>query len=109
MSGFALSGRMSPPMENGEVVFEAPWQSRVFGMAVALSEQGLYPWSDFQQSLIDEVAVWDQVHPADENYPYFDIFQKALTNLLVGLGHLNEAQVDALSHDLAHLPHGHDH
>ena len=84
MTDFDLPDSLAPPMANGEVVFEAPWQSHVFGMAVALSEQGLYPWSDFQQSLIDEVGIWDEDHAQqeqgqDEAYPYFEIFQRALT------------------------------
>ena len=39
-----------------ELVFDAPWQGRVFGMAVALSEQGLLPWEEFRQALIREIA-----------------------------------------------------
>ena len=33
-----LDGRIAPPTANGEVVFEAPWQGRVFGMARLLAE-----------------------------------------------------------------------
>ena len=34
----ADGGAAAPPRSNGELVFEAPWESRSFGMAVALSE-----------------------------------------------------------------------
>ena len=44
------------PRRNGELVFDEPWQGRVFGMAVALSEQGLLPWEEFRQALIAEIA-----------------------------------------------------
>ena len=44
------------PRRNGELVFEEPWQGRVFGMAVALSEQGRLPWEEFRQALIAEIA-----------------------------------------------------
>ena len=39
------------PRKNGELVFEAPWEARAFGLAVALSEDGLYPWKDFSHEL----------------------------------------------------------
>jgi len=45
------------PRRNGELVFDEPWQGRVFGMAVALSEQGRLPWEEFRQALIAEIAV----------------------------------------------------
>jgi len=44
------------PRRNGELVFDEPWQGRVFGMAVALSEQGQLPWEEFRQALIAEIA-----------------------------------------------------
>jgi nitrile hydratase accessory protein len=44
------------PRKNGELVFEEPWQGRVFGMAVALHEQGQYEWEEFRQTLIAQIA-----------------------------------------------------
>ncbi len=44
------------PRKNGELVFEAPWQSRAFGMAVALNERGTYDWDEFRRRLIDQIA-----------------------------------------------------
>jgi nitrile hydratase accessory protein len=52
------------PRKNGELVFEAPWQSRAFGMAVALNEQGTFEWNAFRQRLIDEVGR----SPADREF-----------------------------------------
>jgi nitrile hydratase accessory protein len=49
-------GGATVPRRNGELVFDEPWQGRVFGMAVALSEQGLLPWEEFRQALIAEIA-----------------------------------------------------
>jgi cobaltochelatase CobN len=45
------------PRRNGELVFDEPWQGRVFGMAVALHEQGRYEWEEFRQTLIRRIAV----------------------------------------------------
>ena len=35
-----MTGPAAMPRRNGELVFAEPWQGRVFGMAVALSERG---------------------------------------------------------------------
>ena len=51
-----MDGAIAVPRKNGELIFEAPWEGRVFGMAVALYDQRLYAWEDFQKSLIDEIA-----------------------------------------------------
>ena len=32
-------GPAAPPRANGELVFEAPWESRAFGIAIALVER----------------------------------------------------------------------
>ena len=49
-------GGATVPRRNGELVFDEPWQGRVFGMAVALSEQGRLPWEELRQALIAEIA-----------------------------------------------------
>ena len=46
-------------MANGEVVFDAPWQSRVFGMARALCEQGLFTWDEFREQLILQIETYN--------------------------------------------------
>lgn len=51
----AMSGAESMPRENGELVFDAPWQSRAFGMAVSLSQQGLFTWDTFRAELASAI------------------------------------------------------
>ena len=100
---------LQPPMQNGEVVFEAPWQSRVFGMAVSLSEQGVFAWSDFQAALIEAVAEWEAQHADGAEYPYFEIFAQALQQVLIQLGVVELSALDKTAQALANLPHGYDH
>ena len=57
-----LEGAIAPPMANGELIFELPWQGRVFGMARSLCDQGVYEWDEFRENLIDEIAYWDANH-----------------------------------------------
>jgi nitrile hydratase accessory protein len=52
----AMEGGTALPRKNGELVFDEPWQGRVFGMAVALHEQGLYEWEEFRRVLIAQIA-----------------------------------------------------
>jgi len=51
-----LTGSAAVPRKNGELVFDAPWQSRAFGMAVGLAERGLFRWDDFRDRLIAQIA-----------------------------------------------------
>ena len=104
-----LDGRMSPPMANGEVVFEAPWQGRVFGMARTLCEHGLYEWDEFRQSLIATIDAWERQNDATAGYEYYDIFLRAFTDLLARKGICLEAELTARTVTFAARPHGHDH
>jgi len=104
-----LTGALQPPMSNGEVVFDAPWQSRVFGMAVALHEAETFRWEEFQQCLIEAISVW-QTHATDSDvYPYYELFQVALQQLLADKGLLAEHTLASRTMSLAQRPAGHDH
>lgn len=107
-----LDGVLEPPMANGEVLFEAPWQGRVFGMARTLAEQGHYTWDEFRAELIREIGAWDRsaaaADPAAE-YRYYDHFLAALQALLAGKGILDPGSVEARFRSFADRPHGHDH
>lgn len=49
-------GAATVPRANGEIVFAAPWESRAFGMAVALRERGVYTWDAFRQRLVERLG-----------------------------------------------------
>ena len=107
-----LDGDIAPPTANGEVVFEAPWQGRVFGMARLLAEQGHYTWDEFRAHLIEKIGAWDRSAAADdpnEAYRYYDHFLAAFQSLLAEKGLLDAAQVEARHQTFADRPHGHDH
>ena len=78
-----LHGAAAVPRRNGELVFEAPWQGRVFGMAVALSEQGLFPWEEFRQALIVEVAA---AEARGGEFRYYDAWLAAFERVLRARG-----------------------
>jgi nitrile hydratase accessory protein len=102
-----LSGPLAPPMVNGEVVFDAPWQGRVFGMARALADAGVYTWDDFRACLIREIGDWDR-QPEGE-YAYYDHFLHALERLLAQRGLVDPQSLHEVADALRGRPHGHDH
>ena len=50
-----LTGDAAVPRRNGELVFDEPWQSRAFGLAVGLAERGVFDWEEFRTRLITAV------------------------------------------------------
>lgn len=105
----ALSANLQPPMANGEVLFEAPWHGRVFGMAVALHEAGVFSWNEFQNQLIEVIGEWDRDAQDVDEYQYYDHFQAALQQLMVDKNLLSPDDLAHRETHLASLPHGHDH
>lgn len=79
----AMDGVVAYPRKNGEPMFDAPWQSRAFGMVVNLHTRGLYPWDDFKQRLIEEVAAGDCAATPAESSKYYDQWVEAFSRLLV--------------------------
>ncbi len=51
-----MEGAVALPRSNGELVFEAPWEGRVFGVAVALNQDGVYQWREFRERLAGEIS-----------------------------------------------------
>jgi len=85
---------VAPLRRNGELVFEAPWESRAFGIAVALCEAGTYEWEEFRQYLIEEIRRWDREHPDGTAYQYYERWLAALERLLADKGLCQRAQLD---------------
>lgn len=107
-----LDGALAPPMVNGEVVFEAPWQGRVFGMARALADAGHYSWDDFRACLIRRIGDWDAAEQQGSEvdaYRYYDHFLRAFEDVLQGKGVLDPEQLAQRVDGLEARPHGHDH
>jgi nitrile hydratase accessory protein len=107
VSELQLSGALAPPMLNGEAVFEAPWQGRVFGMAHALADAGVFTWDEFRVLLIAEIADWDRTGAGE--YAYYEHFQRALEQVLAGREVVPAAALSERAAALDQRPHGHDH
>ena len=71
-----IDGPASPPRSNGELVFDAPWQARVFGLTAAVVETRFGGDREpFRQQLIAAIA-------ADPQRPYWDSWVAALEQLV---------------------------
>ena len=104
-----LDGPAAPPRANGELVFDAPWQSRLFGVTMALHEAGVFAWPAFQAGLIAEIGRWEAEGHPPETWRYWERWAATLETLLASTGTLPVDDVDARSAELAARPHGHDH
>ncbi len=83
-----MGGPAALPRRNGELVFDAPWQGRAFGLALVVVERLGLPWSAFQKHLITAIA-------AAPTAPYYDSWVRALEQLLVEHGQATRVEVDA--------------
>lgn len=76
------------PRRNGELAFDAPWQSRVFGLAagiVTMSCGG--DWEPFRRRLIGAIA-------AQPDRPYWESWTAALEDLLSTTGLLSSRDLE---------------
>jgi len=100
-----MDEQVALPRKNGELVFEAPWEARAFGLAVALNEAGVYPWRDFSQSLAAETATLEQqgVHAS-----YYERWLETLEKLAIAQGLVTLDELDARTAEYAFSAH-HEH
>ena len=96
-----LDGDASVPRKNGELVFDAPWQSRAFAMVVGLHEQGLFTWNEFKDRLIAAIAEKPATDDASPATVYYRQWLAALESLLLAKGLLNGEALEKRTHELA--------
>jgi hypothetical protein len=78
------------PRRNGELAFDAPWESRVFGLAAAYLDGCGRPWERFRERLMAAIAA------APEGTPYFESFTAALEAMLADDGVVSPDRADRL-------------
>jgi nitrile hydratase accessory protein len=78
----------SLPRDNGELVFEAPWQARALAIAVALVDKLGLLWDAFRHRLMDEIA-------RDPQRPYYESWSAALESMVIELNLTTSAALDA--------------
>jgi nitrile hydratase accessory protein len=106
---FVASPRL--PCDEGGPVFAEPWQAQAFAMAVQLSTEGHFTWTEWTTALGAQLqAAADRGEP-DDGSRYFEHWLAALEQLVTekqltdrtALRVRKEAWADAYRH----TPHGH--
>jgi nitrile hydratase accessory protein len=104
-----IAGPAAPPRTNGELVFAAPWESRLFGMTLALIERGAFAWRDFQKELVAAIHAWESAAAPSAEYHYYERWQEALERLLERTAICSHQDLESRAEAFAARPPGHDH
>jgi nitrile hydratase accessory protein len=88
-----MDGDAALPRKNGELVFEAPWEGRAFGLAVALSDRRVYDWDEFRSRLVAKIASGES--------PYYESWLAALENVLLSHGLVTVSELDLRTQEYA--------
>ena len=98
------------PRDNEGPVFAEPWQAQAFAMAVRLSKQGHFTWTEWAAALADELKAASDAGQPDDGSRYYEHWLAALERLVKekslttadALDERKEAWADAYRH----TPHG---
>ena len=91
MSGLAAVdaglGSAAPlPRDNGELVFEEPWQGRALGMGVVALQRTGATWDEFREHLVAAIAARPQQPGETAATAYYVAWLDALEGLLAERG-----------------------
>jgi nitrile hydratase accessory protein len=100
-----MRGGTALPRKNGELVFENPWEARAFGIAVALNEQGTYPWRDFSAGLANEIG---SAESSNVDSTYYERWLASLERLAIAKGLISEDELERKTHEITEAD-DHDH
>jgi nitrile hydratase accessory protein len=78
------------PRDNGELVFEEPWQGRALGMGVVAIDRSGASWSDFRRHLAAAIAARPPGPGESHATAYYAAWLDALEALLAERGLLNQ-------------------
>ena len=70
------------PSEGGSPVFDAPWQARVFAMAVALNEQQVFTWNQWADRFSVAIADFETHSSIETSDEYYRLWLSTLENFV---------------------------
>ena len=88
----ALGDETPLPRDNGELVFEEPWQGRALGMGVVALERTGASWTEFRRHLAAAIAARSSSEGESAATSYYACWLDALEALLAERGLLDGAQ-----------------
>jgi nitrile hydratase accessory protein len=106
----ALASRQLPPRDDTAPVFAEPWQAHAFALAVRLSREGRFTWSEWAAALGAQLETADRRGAPDDGSRYFEHWLTALEQLVAAkrLAEPREllARKEAWADAYRHTPHG---
>ncbi len=98
------------PRDEGGPVFAEPWQAQAFALAVRLSAQGHFTWSEWAAALAHELKAAANRGQPDDGSQYYHHWLAALEHL-VAQKHLSDPAAmqerkEAWAEAYRHTPHG---
>lgn len=70
------------PQQDGEPVFDAPWQARTFAMTVQLHQSGLFTWREWSETLAANIRQREADAAIETNEDYYTVWQQTLEQML---------------------------
>jgi nitrile hydratase accessory protein len=80
------------PRDNGELVFEEPWQGRSLGMGVVALQHSGASWTEFRRHLAAAIAARPRSQSESDATAYYAAWLDALEALLAERGLLDKAK-----------------
>ena len=74
------------PRDREGPVFHEPWEAQAFALAVRLSGAGYFTWSEWAETLSQEIIAAQQHGDADIGYTYYQHWLNALERLCADKG-----------------------
>jgi nitrile hydratase accessory protein len=87
-----LGAHVALPRDNGELVFEEPWQGRALGMGVVALERTGASWPEFRRYLAAAIAARPRGVGESDATAYYSAWLDALEALLAERGLLDRAR-----------------
>ena len=100
------------PRSNGELVFDAPWQGRLFGLVVHMCQSGAFEWDEFKAHLIaviDASGLDDICDPSVYYRQFGEAFSRLVAEKDFAAADLIDQRTHLESERLSHNDHDHDH
>ena len=98
------------PREKDGPVFAEPWEAQAFALAVKLSEQGHFTWSEWAAALGAELKAAAERGEPDDGSHYYEHWLAALERLVTEKGLTDRAALAtrkaAWAEAYLHTPHG---
>jgi nitrile hydratase accessory protein len=105
-----LLGLPGLPHEGESPVFKEPWEARAFAMVIRLHERGLFTWTEWAESLSQEIRAASAAGDADLGDTYYQHWLRTLEALVACKGATSLDELSRYQHAWAEAaertPHG---